>query len=181
MDGIVFGLNDKGRRSFFGRMDFWVGRHVLFGEGEVAGVYDDGEVGAAALGVGGVDGWVEALIVVRAERGGEMGSGGKAEDADAIGVDVPIGCVGADEAHGALGVLQSGGGFWIWAGIGDAIFQNDAGDAFAREPVADFGAFEIDREDVVAAAGEDDDGGAGGLGGGLVERDRWCGDVAEAD
>ena len=49
VDGIVFGLNDEGWRSRCGGMDFRVGRHVLFGEGEIAGIDDDGEVGAAAL------------------------------------------------------------------------------------------------------------------------------------
>ncbi len=55
VDGIVFGLNDERWRSFFGGMDFGVGRHVLFGDGEIAGIDDDGEVGAAAYVVGGVD------------------------------------------------------------------------------------------------------------------------------
>ena len=49
VDRIVFGLNDEGWRSFFVGMDFGVGRHVLFGDGEVTGVNDDGEIGAAAL------------------------------------------------------------------------------------------------------------------------------------
>ena len=55
VDGIVFGLNDERWRSFFGRMNFRIGRHVLFGDGEIAGIDDDGEVGAAAQSVGGVD------------------------------------------------------------------------------------------------------------------------------
>src|SRR5947209_1962201 len=78
VDGIVFGLNDEGWRSLFGRMDFGGGRKVLLRDGEIAGIDDDGEVGAAAHAVGGVDGIVEALIVVSAERGGKMRSGGKA-------------------------------------------------------------------------------------------------------
>ena len=92
-----------------------------------------------------------------------MRSGGKAEDADAIGIDVPLGGVRADDAEGALRVLQGGGRFRIGAGVGHAVFHQDAGDADGVEPVADFGAFEIDGEDVVAAAGEDDDCGAGGF------------------
>ncbi len=96
-------------------------------------------------------------------------------------IDVPLGGMGADEADGALRVLESGGRFWIWAGVGDAIFEDDAGDAAGGKPVADFGAFEVDREDVVAAAGEDDDRGAGGFCGGLVESDRGIGDIAETD
>ena len=108
-------------------------------------------------------GWVEALIVVRAECGGEMGSGGETEDADAIGIDVPFGGVRADEADGALRVLESGGGFWIGAGVGDAIFEDDACDAAVGEPIANFRAFKVHGENVIAAAGEDDDCGAGGF------------------
>ncbi len=126
-------------------------------------------------------GWVEAVIEVRAERCGEVGSGGEAEYADAIRIDVPFGGVGADEADGALCVLKGGGRFWIWAGVGHAIFEKDAGDAAGSEPVADFGAFEIHREDVIAAAGENDDGGAGALAGRLIQRDRRIQDVAETD
>ena len=48
VNGIVFGLNDEGGRSFFRRMDLGVRREVLFGDGEVPGIDDDGEVGAAA-------------------------------------------------------------------------------------------------------------------------------------
>ena len=110
-----------------------------------------------------------------------MRSGGEAEHADAIGIDVPLSGVRADKADGALRVLKSGGGFRIRAGVGDAIFEDDAGDAAGGEPVADFGAFEIHRENVIAAAGENDDCGAGGFGGRLVEGDSRRGDVAETD
>ena len=165
--GIVFGLNDEGWRSFFSGMDFGVGRHVLFGDGEIAGINDDGEIGPATDAVSGVDGIVEALIVVRAERGGEMSSGGEAEDTNAMRIDVPLGGARADEANSALCVLESGGRFRIWAGVGNAIFEDDAGDAARGEPVADFGALEIDCENVVPAAGENDDRGAGGFCGGV--------------
>jgi len=181
VDGIVFGLNDEGGRSFLCGMDISVGREVLFGEGEVAGVDDDGEVGAAAFVVGGIDDWVEALIEVRAERGGEMRSGGETKDADAMRVDVPFGGVRPDEADGALRVLQSGGRFRVWTGVGDAIFEKDTGDAAAREPVADFGAFEIDRENVITATRKDHNSCASAFCGGLVESDRGIRDVAETD
>ena len=55
VDAVVLGLNDDRWRSFFRGMDFGVGRHVLFGDGEVSGVDDDGEVGAAANVIGGID------------------------------------------------------------------------------------------------------------------------------
>jgi hypothetical protein len=109
-----------------------------------------------------------------------VGSGGEAEDADAVGVDLPFGGVLADQAHGALGVFEGCGGFGhVGAGVGDAVLEQDAGDALGVEPVADLGAFEVDGEDVVAAAGEDDDGCAGVLALGRVEGDGRGGDVAQ--
>ena len=91
MHGIVLGLDDEGGRRFVGDMDIGVGREVLFGEREVAGIDDHGEVRAAAELVSGIDRLVEALIEMSAESGGEMRSCGKAEDADAVWVDVPLG------------------------------------------------------------------------------------------
>ena len=41
-----------------------------------------------------------------AEDYGEVGSGGEAYGADAVGVDVPLGGVGAGQAHGLLGVFE---------------------------------------------------------------------------
>src|SRR5712672_2865217 len=116
-----------------------------------------------------------------AEGGGQVGSCGEAEDADAMRVDVPFGGVLANYAERALGILESRGGFGIRAGVGDAILQKDAGDADGGEPVADFGAFEVDSQDAVAAAGKDDYGGAGVLCGGCVQSNGGRGDIAEAD
>ncbi len=181
VDGIVFGLKDEGRRSVGGDGKIGIEGEVVVFEGEIAGIDDDGEIGAAALGIRGVYGIVEAFVEMGAESGGEVGSSGKAEDADAVGIEVPIGGAGANDAHGALGVLQSGGGFGIGAGIGDAIFDEDAGDADGGEPVADFGAFKIDGEDVIAAAGKDEDGGAGIITFGRIDGEGGLGDVAEAD
>src|SRR5579859_237935 len=108
-----------------------------------------------------------------AEGGGEVGSGGEAEDADAVRVDVPCGGVFANDAEGALGVLQGSRGFGIRAAIGDAVLEEDAGDACIGEPIANFGALEIDGEDAVGAAGKNYDGGAGVFSGGRIESQRW--------
>jgi hypothetical protein len=64
---------------------------------------------------------------------------------------------------------------------GDAVFEQDAVDAGRGEPVADFGALEIDGEDVVTAAGKNHDCRAGVVAGGLVEGEGGRGHVAEAD
>lgn len=106
MDSVVLGLNDEGGRRLFGGMEVQVAEHGVFGVGEVAGIDDYGEVGAAALLVCCVDGVVEALFIVGAEGGSEMSAGGEAEDADAVGVDVPFCRVSADDTDGALGVLK---------------------------------------------------------------------------
>jgi len=52
-----------------------VRREVQFGEGEIAGIDNYGEIRAAAELVGGVDRIVEALIEVGAESSGKMSSG----------------------------------------------------------------------------------------------------------
>src|ERR1019366_224085 len=46
---------------------------------------------------------------------------------------------------------------------GHAVLQQHAGDTDGIEPLADFRAFEVERQDTIAAAGEDDDRGAGVL------------------
>ena len=81
----------------------------------------------------------------------------------------------------ALCILQGGVGFWIRAGAGDAVLHQHAGDAGGVEPVADFGAFEIDGEDVIAAAGKDDDRRAGIRGLRRIDGECWHRDVAEPD
>src|SRR5579863_10369023 len=104
-----------------------------------------------------------------AERGGEMGAGGKSERADSIRIDMPFGGVKAHEAEGALRILKGGGRFGVGAGVRHAIFYEDAGDAGGVEPIADFGPFEVDGEDAVSASGKDDGGRAGGRATGRVE------------
>ena len=87
------------------------------------------------------------VVGMGAEEDGEVGSGGEAHDADVGGVDVPLAGVGAGEAHGLLGVLEIRGVGGIVAGfsrrLGDAVLDQDAGDAEGVEPVAGVGAFAI--------------------------------------
>jgi hypothetical protein len=56
-------------------------------------------------------GRVEALVVVRAQGSGQMRSGGEAEDADAVGIDLPLGGVSAHQAYGALRIFKGCGRF----------------------------------------------------------------------
>ena len=70
------------------------------------------------LDVGGGGGGLDVVVVgVSAEEDGEVGAGGEAHDADVGGVDVPVGGVGAGEAHGLLGVFEVRGVGGIVAGF----------------------------------------------------------------
>ncbi len=116
VDGVVFGLEEEGGRGVVGGAQVRVGAEddagflvrLWNGGSEIAGVDDDGEVWAAGEFIGRVDIGVETLVEAGAEGGGEMAAGGEAEDADAVGVEVPLGCVGTDEGHRALRVFEGG-------------------------------------------------------------------------
>ena len=96
-----------------------------------------------------------------AEDDDEVASGGEAERADAVGIEVPFGSVSTGDAHGLLRVFEIASVFGVMLLERDAVFDEDAVDADGVEPGADLGAFEIVGEDAVASAGEDNDGGAG--------------------
>lgn len=162
-------------------MDFWIAGEVLFCERQVAGIDDDSEVGTATEFVGGVNGPVETLVEMRAERSGEMGTRGKAEDTDALRIDFPFAGMGAHESEGALRVLESGGGLGERARIGDTILEKDAGDMNDVEPIADFCTFKVDSENAVSASGENNNRSAGRIF--FCSKNSECGmrNVAEAD
>lgn len=106
VDGIILCLHEEGRRSLSSWVNIRVWGKVLFGEREVARVNNDGKVGAATEFVRSVDRIVEPLVKVSAERSGKMRPGGEAEGPDAIGIDVPLSGVGANDSKGALSILQ---------------------------------------------------------------------------
>ena len=149
--------------------------------GEIPRVDDDSKVRAGGRFVVGVDVGVETLAEVSAESGGKMATGGEAENADMAWIDVEICGVRADEGECALGVFKGFVRFWIRTRVGNAVFENQTGNVEAVEPLADLGTFEVDGENAIAASREDNDGGAGGVRCGLINRERWNGDVAEAD
>jgi hypothetical protein len=121
------------------------------------------------------------VLEVGAELGDEIAASGEADDADAVWVNVPGVGVLADEAHGSLSVLQSGGVFREWTGVGDSVFDEDAVDADGVEPAADLGALDIESEDFVGAAGEGEDGGAGVVSFSGVKGEGGIRDVGEPD
>ncbi len=124
------------------------------------------------------------VVGVGAKEDSEVGAGGEAHDADVGGIEVPVGGMGAGEAHGLLGVFEIGGVGGIVAGVavglGYSVLDEDAGDADGVEPVAGVEAFAVPGEDAVAAAGEDEDGGSGVLAVRRVDGEGGDGDVGEA-
>jgi hypothetical protein len=177
VDGVVFGLKQEGRRRVRGGVDAMGELVKGWSVREVAGVDDEGEVGAGAGLVRGLAGTLEVGVV--AEDHSEMRAGGEAEDADAVGIDVPLGGVGAGDAHGLLRVFEVSRVLGIVIGEGNAILDQHAGHADGVEPRADLGAFEVIGEDAIASAGEDEDGCAGVRRGGRVDGERRFADVGE--
>src|ERR1700681_2756448 len=106
MHGIVFGLHNKSRRSLAGDVNLRIWRKVLFRESQVAGINDHGEIRTAADPICGVNELVEALLEVRAKCSSQVSAGGESQYADTIGINVPLGGMGADNPQRALGVLQ---------------------------------------------------------------------------
>ena len=88
---------------------------------------------------------------------------GKAHDAYLFGIDVPFGGAVAHGFDGLLRILQRTDFFVGHGGIvGDAVFENEGGDALFYKFLRFIGAFVFGGENAVAAAGADDDCGAGG-------------------
>ncbi len=88
------------------------------------------------------------------------------------------------EAHGLLCVFEIGGvrgvvaGFAV--GLGDAVLDQDAGDADGVEPVAGVGALAIGYKDAITSSREDKNGGPGVLAVRGIDGEAGGGDVGEA-
>ena len=124
-----------------------------------------GEGGLGRLGVGAVDRRIGLPRVLVGQAGAQMAAGGEAQHPDAARIDAKFGGAGADQAHGALDVLQRhNGGFGPPLG-GQAVGQHEDGDAVLVEAPRRRRAFQLHRQHGVAAAGTDDDGRAIGAGG----------------
>ena len=181
MHRVVFGLDDERGRGFVGWPDIRIRSKILIGQRKVAGIDDYGEVRTAAQLIGGVDRIVEALIEVRAQSCREVPASGEAQNADSVGVDVPLGRMRTDEAESPLRILEGGRGLGIGAGIRHPVFEQSASDAGGVKPIADLRALEIDRQDVITASGKNHDCGAGILTFRRVERESWHGNIAKTD
>ncbi len=180
---VVFGGGEEDGRQAGGRGEGGVEVGLGGVEREVGGVDEDSEVGAGGefewgVGSGGGGGDV-GVVGVGGEQGGEVAAGGEADDADAGGVEVPVGGVGAGEADGLLGVFEVGVALRV-VRLGDAVLDEQAGHAEGVQPVAGGGAFLGPGEVGVASAGEDDGCRAVVVVVRRVDGERGDGDVGEA-
>src|SRR5689334_7716413 len=87
-----------------------------------------------------------------------------------------------DNPHRPLHVLQRRLVLLAAAPAGDAVLQQDGGDAVVVQPATYVVAFDVHREHVVSPAGTNHDRRAGVLvGGGAADGDRRARDVRDAD
>ncbi|SPE32280.1 hypothetical protein SBA5_970005 [Candidatus Sulfotelmatomonas gaucii] len=133
------------------------------------------------------------------EAEGKIATGGEADNTDTMGIETPLGRMGAYDAHGLLAV---GGDqrrhlidHWLVAagyldivrrreeagiGFGEPVAEKKRGDAERVEETRDIHALGVDRERTIAAAGTDDDRGSiGAAGGREVGRQRGIDDVVD--
>lgn len=180
-DGIVLGHDQKSGGGL--RRGGHLGRNAVLVvlEAEVAGVDEHGEVRTQGLVVSVVDAGVGALRGL-GEGGGEVASGGESQGPDAFGVETPARTMIPKESHGSLGILQRCRVSGAVGSGGHPVFEQGAGDAQIIQPGADFGAFQIEGENVVASPGADQDGGPGvAVGGWPVQGEGGMGHMAQAD
>jgi hypothetical protein len=164
VDRIVFGLKQKGGRGTGARFNAARKLRVRGRFDEIAGIDGDDEVGTCADG-GSACRLIGALeIRMVAEDDDKVGSGRKSQNSDAIWFEMPLRRVGTCDAHGLLGVFEVRGIVRETLFHGNAVFDESTVDSDGVEPGADFGAFEIVRQDAVPSAGKDDDGGPGVVG-----------------
>ena len=157
MRGVVVGADEEGGRRVFGDGDD--------GVGAPAGIDEDGEVGARAGLVGGIGRVGVAGAETGFDESGEFTASRKADEADALRIDGPFFGAGADDAHGSRGIGESVAlhGVVGIGGAGEAVLEDEGGDAKVVEPVGDLPTFFVDDELGMASAGCDDDGRAIGF------------------
>ena len=108
MNRIVLGLDDERWRRLGGGVDVGIGREVLVCQGQIAGIDNYGKVRTATELVRGVDWIVKSLGVVGANGCRQVPACRKAQHADTVRIDLPLGSVKAHQPEGALRVLQGG-------------------------------------------------------------------------
>ena len=125
---------------------------------------------------------IDGIGSVRVRKIGFRGEGcrkvatrGETEHAEAMGIDIVFRGLGANEPHGALGVLQGNG---VVVALAVAVAEDESADVMRVEHQRDILAFFLCGEVRVAAAGEDNHGGPGSRAGnevGVQGRNRGIG------
>lgn len=125
------------------------------GTGQMSRIQSDREIRARALLVSLVRTRIQTLLEVRAYRGDHMPARRHAEDADLVRIDMPLRGMEAHKIHCPLGIFQRRPTLAIRprSYARHAILRQHARDASGCQPVTDFRAFKIDRQNVIAAAG----------------------------
>lgn len=178
MDGVVLGLEEEGWRSVCRGVDAAGELGKRWRLGEVTRVNGDYKIRASADSR--FSSWFAGAFEVRviAENNDKMTSCRKAEDSYALRIEVPLGGMGAGDAHGLLRVFKVGGGVGIALFHRNAVFNQGAVHMNRVEPGADLRAFEIVGEDAIASAGEDHNSGSVTLGS-RIESKGWLADVGQ--
>jgi len=190
---IVLGLQQERRRSKgVGRVD-GIEFGLCWWNGKISRIDDDGEVGPSIDWRSALHGNISrcgcALHVVvvrmRGHQHGEIASGGEADDADAIGVQMPLRSMSACDPHRLLRILQVRGVSRIVSRVAgrlrNTILDQKAGHADRVQPLASVGAFGVPGEPNVAPAGKDQRSGPVAVTHRFVHRDRRNRDIGESD
>ena len=160
--GIVFGLKEKRGRGVGNHGQFGRERIIVLGIDKESGINDYRKIRPTTELVGFVSGRVRTIVELTGGDSGQMTARGEAKDADAMRINFPFGGVKSGQAKSALGVLERGDiKFLIWAGGGNAVFEQHAGHADGIQPIANFRAFEVPGQNGITASGTNDDGRSG--------------------
>ena len=124
------------------------------------GVDEYGEVGPAGNPIEGIlGGWFPGLREMSGRGGGEMTAGGEANDADFLGVELPLLGLGSHRAYGPLCIHQGNEG----AAPRQTVLEHHAGHPVSVQPLGD--AMTLGSHDLpaITSAGTNDDGRPVGL------------------
>lgn len=178
MNGIIFGLEEECRRRVGTGINPGGERGECRRLGKVRRIDADDEVrpGAHSGCFGRFVGALEVRMI--SEHDNEVTSGGESEDADAMGIEAPLGSMGTRDAHGLLSVFE------IFRVLGEALCNGNpvlgkrAVDADGVEPGADLCSLKVIGKNAITSAGKYDDGDSGIVRcGGGIEREGWLADI----
>lgn len=117
------------------------------------GITKDAEIRTRALALDGIVGIRFTRVKVGHQCGSKVAARGRADDADAFGIDLPFGSAGADRAERASRILQHNG--MAIAGRAEAVLQHEPCDTVFTEKARVVFTF-VRRQAPIRAAGADD-------------------------